>query len=217
MRQFLEARYIPSTSMEPTLKVGDRVLVEKVSKMLGKPIERGALLVFYPPPIECGGKDLESDPSSILGRLTGRPEFTHYPCFIQRAIGLPGETVEIRKGKGVFINGTLLNEDSYLKDFLKQFPNGKQQMVLVSPGYDLKVLGDMQGRDATGKELLPFPAPDQATKPIVVPHGHLFMMGDSRNATEDSHIWGFLDQKRIVGEAWMKIYPEMERIEPPQY
>src|ERR1700683_1764612 len=45
-----EARYIPSSSMEPTLQVNDRLLVEKVSGHLGKSIQRGDILVFYPPP-----------------------------------------------------------------------------------------------------------------------------------------------------------------------
>ena len=46
-----EARYIPSASMEPTLQINDRLIVEKITKNLGQPIQRGDILVFYPPPI----------------------------------------------------------------------------------------------------------------------------------------------------------------------
>ena len=53
-----EARYIPSSSMEPNLKINDRVLVEKLSNsVMGRPIQRGDILVFYPPAIETGVPD----------------------------------------------------------------------------------------------------------------------------------------------------------------
>ena len=58
---------------------------------------------------------------------------------------------------------------------------------------------------------------EQSEKLIVVPAGHLFVLGDNRNAGEDSHVWGFLDQNLILGRAWMKWYPALERFEPPQY
>src|SRR5262249_36525981 len=62
-----EARYIPSSSMEPTLQIQDRLLVEKISGHLQKPIQRGDILVFYPPPTEMGGQELSNDPLSVLG------------------------------------------------------------------------------------------------------------------------------------------------------
>src|ERR1700679_4193910 len=67
---FAEARYIPSSSMEPTLQINDRLLVEKISGHLGKKVQRGDILVFYPPPIEMGGQELKNDPLTLLGRLT---------------------------------------------------------------------------------------------------------------------------------------------------
>ncbi|MBX9689587.1 MAG: S26 family signal peptidase, partial [Candidatus Obscuribacterales bacterium] len=68
-----EARYIPSGSMEPSLQINDRVLVEKVSAWTMRPIERGDILVFYPPAIELGGQDISYEPLHFLGRLTGLP------------------------------------------------------------------------------------------------------------------------------------------------
>src|SRR3989338_11269759 len=61
---FIEARYIPSESMVPTLKINDRLIVEKVTKnlrMVGLnfPVNRGDVLVFYPPPEGNHGKKLE--------------------------------------------------------------------------------------------------------------------------------------------------------------
>jgi len=87
IRQFLlQAFYIPSGSMEHTLEIRDRVLVNKLSYRLHK-VHRGDILVFERPADDgSGSKDL-----------------------IKRVVALPGETVEGRDG-AVFINGQLLNE-----------------------------------------------------------------------------------------------------------
>jgi signal peptidase I len=180
---FAEARYIPSSSMEPTLQIEDRLLVEKISGHLGWPIKRGDILVFYPPPSEMpSGKDLSNDPLTVLGRLTGLPFLPYEPAYIKRVIGLPGERIRIQAGVGVFINDQLLDEP-----YVKERPN-----------YNLSTLGDIGGRNGNGALLHPN---GDSKEPIIVPAGHLFMMGDNRNNSEDSHVWGFLDQKRVIGRA----------------
>lgn len=192
---FAEARYIPSSSMEPTLQINDRLLVEKVSGHLGKPIKRGDILVFYPPPLEMAGHDLSNDPLTVLGRLTGLPFLPYEPAFIKRVIGLPGDHIRIAKNQGVFINGQLLNESAYVREL---------------PDYDLNVLGDIQGRSASGSVIRPYGSTEQANQPIVVPPGYLFMMGDNRNNSEDGHIWGFLEQKRVIGRACLLFWRQLE-------
>ncbi len=86
-----QAFYIPSGSMEPTLKPGDRVLVNKLSYQLHS-IHRGDIVVFKRPPSEAGDPTIKD--------------------LIKRVVGLPGETIEARDGL-VYINGRLLDE-SYL-------------------------------------------------------------------------------------------------------
>jgi signal peptidase I len=194
-----EARYIPSSSMEPTLQINDRLLVEKVSHHFGKPIQRGDILVFYPPPIEMGGQDLKNDPLTILGRLTGLPFLPYEPAFIKRVVGLPGDHIRIQKGEGVYINGQLLDEGSYAKE---------------APNYDRNVLGDIGGPSSTGKMIRPFGDEARANDPIIVPAGHLFMMGDNRNNSEDSHVWGFLPQNRVIGRACLLFW---RWIAPPRF
>ncbi len=191
-----EARYIPSSSMEPTLQIDDRLLVEKISGHLGKPIKRGDILVFYPPPIEMGGKDLSNDPLTVLGRLTGLPFLPYEPAFIKRVIGLPGDHMRVAKGVGVFVNDELLDESAYTRE---------------RPAYDLSMLGDIGGRSSTGEMIRPYP---ESNEPVIVPAGHVFMMGDNRNNSEDSHVWGFLDQKRVVGRACLLFW---RRLVPPIY
>ncbi len=89
---FLQAFYIPSGSMEPTLRVGDRVLVNKVSYRLHD-VNRGDIIVFKRPPTAAAGgiEDL-----------------------IKRVVALPGETVEAHDGR-VFVDGEEL-EEPYLPD-----------------------------------------------------------------------------------------------------
>lgn len=194
-----EARYIPSGSMEPTLQIDDRLLVEKISLRLGKPVRRGDIMVFYPPPVELGNKDLSYDPLTVLGRLTGLPFLPYEPAFIKRVIGLPGDHIRVQAGQGVYINGQLLDESAYIK---------------APPDYNLNVLGDIGGLSSGGEIIRPYGDPAHINEPIIVPPGYLFMMGDNRNNSEDGHIWGFLDQKRLVGRACLLFW---RRIEPPKY
>jgi signal peptidase I len=194
---FAEARYIPSSSMEPTLQIEDRLLVEKISGWLGKPIRRGDILVFYPPPVEMGGKDLSNDPLTVLGRLTGLPFLPYEPAFIKRVIGVEGDRIRVQHGVGVFVNEQLLDESAYVKEH--------------APNYDLNCLGDIHGRGPNGQPIRLY---GDSKEPIIVPAGHLFMMGDNRNNSEDGHVWGFLDQKRVIGRACLLFW---RHLEPPRY
>jgi signal peptidase I len=99
-----QAFYIPSESMKPTLNVGDRVLVNKVSYRLHD-VNRGDIVVFKTPP---GG-----DPS--------------IKDLVKRVIALPGETIETRQGR-VYINGRVLKEPYLVKNTLTCGNSGVQTM-----------------------------------------------------------------------------------------
>lgn len=102
----IQAFYIPSDSMVPTLVRGDRVLVNKLSYKMHD-VRRGDVIVFRAPPGTGDGrvKDL-----------------------IKRAVGLPGDQIEGRDGK-IYINGKLLDEP-YLPEGLRSKTFGP---VLVPP------------------------------------------------------------------------------------
>jgi signal peptidase I len=91
-----QAFYIPSASMEPTLKKGDRVLVNKLSYDLHD-INRGDIVVFELPPEKVGPDGIKD--------------------LIKRVIGLPGDVIETRDGI-VYINDKRL-EEPYLPDGVK--------------------------------------------------------------------------------------------------
>ncbi|HAC64479.1 MAG TPA: signal peptidase I [Cyanothece sp. UBA12306] len=146
IRTFIaEPRYIPSESMLPTLEIGDRLVVEKVSYYFHTP-QRGDIIVFEPP---------------TQLRLLG---YQKEQAFIKRVVGLPGETIAVIKGK-VYINNQPLLEN----------------YLLESPNYNLKS--------------------------IKIPDHKLFVMGDNRNNSNDSHAWGFLPQKNVIGHAIFRFFP----------
>lgn len=138
----VEARFIPSGSMLPTIQEGDRVLVNKVVYHLREP-KRGEIIVFQAPVMMPDSAD----------------------DFIKRVIGLPGDTIEIKEGK-VFVNGSPLEED-YIAE-----------------------------------------KPDYAFGPVKVPEDALFVMGDNRNSSYDSHLWStWLRLDKVKGKAFVRYWP----------
>jgi signal peptidase I len=161
---------IPSESMEPTLLVGDFLLVAKQEFPFPKgalpfpptPIRRGDVIVFHYP----------IDPSIHL---------------VKRVIGMPGDHLRLRDGR-VFIDGRPLDEpyavyrpgpaDSYRDNFPR----------LASPDPDVSSNWWIQMKSLVNRGELTVP-----------PHS-FFVLGDNRNDSEDSRYWGFVPASAIVGK-----------------
>jgi signal peptidase I len=142
----VQAFWIPSPSMVPTLNVGDRVLVNKLSYRLHD-VHRGDVIVFERPPgASRGGEDEIKD-------------------LIKRVVAVGGDTIESRN-QLVYVNGERVDE-SYLE-----------------PG-----------------------TPTDNLPRQTVPEGHVFVMGDNRTNSEDSRVFGPVDEDRIVGRAFMRVLP----------
>lgn len=104
----VQAFYIPSVSMVPTLKVGDRILVNRLAYRLGD-ITRGDVIVFADPnPDATPDRGIVGDVVHFLAQGIGvvRPDDDD---FIKRVIGLPGEVIEMRGGT-VYVDGKPLDE-----------------------------------------------------------------------------------------------------------
>jgi signal peptidase I len=142
----IEPRWIPSGSMLPTLQLKDRILVEKLSTHLGRPLSPGTIVVFHPPEIL---KQAGYDPNTAL---------------IKRVVAVAGDTVEVRGGQ-LWRNGSLAQPDWRLQ------------------------------------------AMDYQLAPITVPPGQLLVLGDNRNASLDSHLWGPLPADRVIGRAIWRYWP----------
>ena len=158
----VQAFQIPTGSMEPTLLIGDFLLVNKfvyydpVFKFEGailprKKIERQDIVVFKYP------QDLTKD-------------------FVKRVIALPGEKFEI-KNKQVYINDKPIEEPYKVHSDSQVFTKNEYYH------YDDLI------RDNFG--------------PVVVPPGHLFVMGDNRDNSMDSRYWSFLPLSNIKGKPWL--------------
>jgi signal peptidase I len=135
----IQAFYIPSESMEPTLDVGDRVLVNKVVYHLHPP-RRGDIIVFEDP--HPAAEPARNPVSAFLHWLTEGLGATtpREKDFIKRVVALPGETIEIRAGR-VFIDGRQLDE-RYLPTPRPPMPDFGPELV---PPNTLFVMGDNRG------------------------------------------------------------------------
>jgi signal peptidase I len=177
----LQAFYIPSESMLPTLRIGDRVLVNKLVYRIHPP-RRGDILVF----IENPGPH-----RSFWGRvrsfLTEGLGVTKPPSrdFIKRVIGLPGDTIQVGPD-GVFIT-----------------PASGKQFKLYEPYI---VRSSTDPNVACGASPSCEEGPPQA--PFKVPADSYFVMGDNRGNSSDSRsALGPINKTRIIGRAFVKIWP----------
>ncbi|MEX2202519.1 MAG: signal peptidase I [Actinomycetota bacterium] len=142
----VQAFYIPSESMVPTLEVGDRVFVNKLSYDIGD-IGRGDVIVFANPHPE---QLPERGPVSAFLHWLGEGIGFAQPAdedFIKRVIGLPGETIEIRDNV-VYIDGAPLDEP-YLTDAARQ-SNGDFPETRIPAGH-LFMMGDNRGNSADSR------------------------------------------------------------------
>ncbi len=176
LRSFLvEPFQIPSSSMVPTLEVGDYILVNKYTFGIRLPVtrtkvfsinepERGDVMVFFPPHMND-------------------------TYFIKRVVGLPGDTVTYRN-KQLYVNGKNVEQDDLAE--------------LPTPGARYKVSLEQLGEAnhlMQVDQLRPY-----RNFSVVVRPGHYFMMGDNRDNSSDSRVWGQVPEKDIVGKAfaiWM--------------
>jgi signal peptidase I len=131
-----QAFYIPSASMEPTLKKGDRVLVNKLSYDLHD-VHRGDIIVFQLPS--------KVDPDHPEDQWTVGPD--GYRDLIKRAIGLPGDTIETRDGL-VYINGQKIAEPWLPKGVDTDKPPIPKQVV---PEDHIFVMGDNRDNSADSR------------------------------------------------------------------
>jgi signal peptidase I len=123
LRAFVvQAFFVPSPSMEPTLQVGDRILVIK-SGLLAGSIGRGDIVVFHHPkyfPCSGGSDDIED--------------------LVKRVIGLPGETI-VSHGNTIFVNGKPLREPGWFRTGEPQVGAMPVTKTKIPPG-DYFVMGD---------------------------------------------------------------------------
>jgi len=158
----IQAFKIPSGSMEPTLLVGDHLLVSKFSYSIHVPNEIPFTSIQLFPDYHFFSSVPERG-NIVVFKFPLEPE----KDYIKRVVGLPGETIQVIQQK-VYIN------DKYLKE---PYAYHSQPPSLLA---------------ANNRDDMP---------PLRIPEGHIFVMGDNRENSSDSRVWGVLDLKYLRGKA----------------
>ncbi len=192
LRSFLvEPFKIPSGSMMPTLLAGDYILVNKFTYGLRVPILNNTFFKMNQP-------------------ARGDVFVFHYPPeptidYIKRVVGLPGDKIKYQD-KTLIINGKVLDlkfKDNY--EYEMQGANiisarqSTEQLGVIQHDILVHDIPNQYNSDAPGAKL-------QAGETITVPEGHYFAMGDNRDNSADSRVWGFVPEHNLVGKAffiWM--------------
>ncbi len=168
---------IPSKSMVPALLVGDFILVNKFSYGLRLP-------VFHTEFVDLG----EPERGDVMVfRYPPNPTRD----YIKRVIGLPGDQITYRDDR-LYINGDLVPVEFMRRYRFDDGPSIEVTRLLMEdlPGGPQHPILDVQGRQSPGIS-------------VTVPPHHYFVMGDNRDNSADSRVWGFVPQDHLVGEAFM--------------
>lgn len=182
----IEPYKIPSGSMIPTLFIGDHIFVNKFSYGLKVPFSD----VFMEEPIFLSENTLPKRGDVIVFKYP-KNESVNY---IKRVIGLPGDTIAIRK-KELMINDRPVREKAHDSvAMLEGIENDLDRKTLNlfmadMDGVKHPILHD--GRDMWQSDW----------GPITVPEDSLFVMGDNRDRSSDSRMWGFVPRKNVKGRA----------------
>ena len=163
IRTFIvQAFKIPSSSMEPTLLVGDHLLVSKFSYSIHVPNEIPFTSIQLFPDYHFFSS-VPKRGDIVVFKFPLEPE----KDYIKRVVGLPGETIQVIRQK-VYIN------DKFLKEPYAHHTQPPSPLA------------------SNSRDDMP---------PLRIPEGHIFVMGDNRENSSDSRVWGVLDLKYLRGKA----------------
>lgn len=179
LRSFLaEPFHIPSSSMVPTLLVGDFILVNKYDYGIRLPVLHTKVINV--------GEPKRGD--VVVFRYPGDTSVD----YIKRIVGLPGDHI-VYRNKTLYINGVMMQ-----KDALGAYSGPDADGAELSREH----LGDV------AHEVLTIPGQYSREGEWTVPEGEYFAMGDNRDNSSDSRYWGFVPEQNLVGKAffiWMNI------------
>ena len=178
---------IPSGSMKPTLQVGDYLFVQKPAYGYSR-----YSFPFGLAPIE--GRIFEKEPERgdvVVFKLPSNPHID----YIKRVIGLPGDTVQVRRGR-LYLNGEEVPRESVgLKKFDDEYLGEVTMHEYIQTLPDGTMFSIYEESDSE---------PLDNTQIYTVPEGHYFMMGDNRDNSQDSRVSnavGFVPFENFVGRA----------------
>ena len=183
---FFQPFYIPSSSMEPTLLIGDRIFVSKYAYGYSK-----HSFPFSPPLFSERFFNKEPTYGDLIVFKTPADNRTDY---IKRLVGLPGDTVQFKDGKLYLNDKEILRikvknkfeircgvGSAKVNAFKETMPNGKEYIAVYNKS------GTLQNTDK-----------------YKVPYNHFFFLGDNRDCSKDSRYLssvGYVSSENLVGKA----------------
>lgn len=178
LRSFLiEPFRIPSSSLEPTLLIGDFIAVNKFTYGLRLPVWDKKII-----PIE--------NPKSGQIAVFSWPPAPKYD-YIKRVIGTPGDKIgyhnKVLSINGVEAKQAFVKYTSYLNEQGRSIKVEERSEMLNGIKHKIYIRPDVPPYDFD----------------IVVPKGHYFMMGDNRDGSSDSRYWGFVPDRNLRGKAFL--------------
>ncbi|MEE3321410.1 MAG: signal peptidase I [Pseudomonadota bacterium] len=183
IRSFIvEPFTIPSGSMLPTLKVNDFILVNKFAYGLRLPVTNTKILDTGEP--ERGDVMVFKFPEN------------RNQNFIKRVVGLPGDTILIKDNR-LFINGELVS-----RNVVREVDNGRywqSEYIETLGGVEHLIWQEGKINPFTGKKVAKMNLDGEWT----VPEEAFFVMGDNRDNSNDSRVWGIVPDELVMGEAFL--------------
>ncbi|MDZ7371676.1 MAG: signal peptidase I, partial [candidate division KSB1 bacterium] len=193
----IQSYRIPTGSMKDTLMIGDFLLVNKYIYGINTPNRIIGTKIRIPSTRLPGIREPKRG-DIVVFRFPGDDTID----YIKRCVGVAGDTIELREstlyinnepeGKEEFLGKEWDREEGRYIDYYRiTRPNGQQYVIRKADRPEFRM-------DRFG--------------PIVVPPGHIFMMGDNRDNSYDSRMWGALPDRYIVGQA-LVIFFSIEKME----
>ncbi len=164
---------VPSGSMQPTIQIGDRILVNKMAYDLRLPFTTVSLL-----------KRADPQRGDIVIFVSKAAD----ERLVKRVIGLPGDMVAMQNN-ALTLNGQRL---AYRQDAVPDNAMADDAAV---------VLTEQLAAIAHQVKLAPYSSGRDSFAPVRVPQGHYLVLGDNRDNSADSRVIGFVPREEIVGRA----------------
>jgi signal peptidase I len=169
--------WVPTGSMSPTILQGDLIYVDKTAYDLRFPLTLHRVAKWSDP--QRGDIVICFSPEDG-GRL------------VKRVIGQPGDTIELRSNR-LFLNGRPVRYTEIDPKYTESLSSTRQERCILA----------MEDLDGLRHPVMSTPtlAAIRNFAPVTIPKGHYFVMGDNRDNSKDSRVFGLVERKVIVGKA----------------
>lgn len=198
---FFEPFKIPSGSMIPTLLIGDFILVNKFAYGLKVPFSD-----WYSDPIYITGPDKPKRGDVIVFKYPRDPDLN----YIKRVVALPGEWVQ-GIDKVIYVNDEPIKMEEFDGSEIMKDMDDKFQ------SFNFKFFKTQTGEHTHIAQIHEDNVFSANFRKQQVPEGHYFVMGDNRDFSSDSRVWGFVPFENIKGKAllvWFSMSVPMPWSEP---